>query len=158
MLQNARDLRHAATDAETWMWSELRGRRLNGFRFVRQLPIGPYIADFACRARHLIIELDGSQHADRRSDETRTVYLQSHGWAVLRFWNEEVLRERGAVCETILAVLGGRVTEPCDGGGLIHGLRFAPVIPSPASLRSAPSPDSGEGGAPYPDMALGRPA
>ncbi len=148
LLRNSRSLRVRSTDAERLLWSELRGNWLNGFRFVRQFPIKPYIADFACRRRRLVVELDGSQHAENERDDRRTAYLNRAGWSVLRFWNDEVLRERDAVCETILAALNGRFAERCDGAGLIHGLRFAPGAPSPASLRSAPSPDSGEGRVP----------
>ena len=156
--KRARSLRRGETTAEYRLWYELRDNRLNGYKFVRQFPIGPYFADFACRSTWLIIELDGSQHAESAKDAARTAYLNAHGWSVLRFWNDEVLRDRRAVCETILAVLEGRITEGCDGAGLFDGLRFVPRSPSPAALRlgraagltrpSDPSPDSGEGTAP----------
>jgi very-short-patch-repair endonuclease len=61
----ARTLRQVENEAEEALWFELRGRRLNGFKFVRQLPIGPYFADFACREKRLVVEVDGSQHAGR---------------------------------------------------------------------------------------------
>jgi very-short-patch-repair endonuclease len=64
----ARQLRKVENDAEEWLWHELRGRRLNGHKFVRQLPIGPYFADFACREANLVVEVDGSQHANRSQD------------------------------------------------------------------------------------------
>ncbi|MEX6505389.1 endonuclease domain-containing protein [Jiella sp. M17.18] len=146
----ARGMRYDPTDAEARLWSDLRGSRLNGYRFVRQLPIKPYIVDFACRSHRLVVEVDGFQHADDRSDPGRTASLNDRGWSVLRFWNAEVLRERAAVCETILAVLDGRIGKRCDGGGWSHGLRFAPGRPSPASRRSAPSPAGGRGGVPLP--------
>ncbi len=117
-------LRAGQTDAERVIWSELRGRRLNGHKFVRQLPIGPYVADFVCRHRRLLVELDGSQHADPGRNEARTCFLRSAGYAVLRFWNEEVMRERADVLETILAALVGRLSPS-------PGLRFAPPTLSP---------------------------
>lgn len=108
------------------MWRELRNRLLNGYRFSRQVHVGSYIVDFACRSKRLIIELDGSQHADNRGDDVRTAVLNKAGYSVLRFWNDEVVFERQAVLETILAVLDGRITSPSPG------LRFAPADLSPA--------------------------
>jgi very-short-patch-repair endonuclease len=93
------------------MWSELRGRRLNGYKFVRQFPIGRYFADFACRDHQLVVEVDGSQHANRSSDSIRDMYMVANGWSVVRFWNTQVLRERAAVLETIVAILEKRLTD-----------------------------------------------
>ncbi|WP_306120435.1 MULTISPECIES: DUF559 domain-containing protein [unclassified Roseitalea] len=121
----ARAMRAAPTDAEHLLWFELRNRHLNGYRFSRQVRIGPFIADFACRARKLVVELDGSQHAGSIHDERRTRSPKSRGYAVLRFWNDEVVFERGAVLDTILAVLDGRIHSPSPG------LRFAPADLSP---------------------------
>ena len=154
--QRARSLRRSETTAEYRLWYELRDSRLNGYKFVRQFPIESYFTDFACRSSWLIVELDGAQHAVSTEDATRTVFLNEHGWSVLRFWNDEVLRERRAVCETILSVLEGRITERCNGSGLTDGLRFAPGKPSPAS-RASPFPDSGEGEAPLPALEEPRP-
>ena len=100
----AKTLRANSTDAERKLWSRLRDRRLLGFKFVRQEPIGPYIADFACREADLVIELDGSQHAEDeviRYDDKRTVVLAQHGYDVLRFWNSEALRHTDGVLEII---------------------------------------------------------
>jgi very-short-patch-repair endonuclease len=98
----ARDLRNAATDAERALWQELRRGKFPGARFRRQVPIGPYIADFACLKNRLVIELDGSQHVERATyDEARTEFLRSQRFRVLRFWNGQLFSEREAVIETI---------------------------------------------------------
>ena len=117
----ARTLRANDTEAEYRLWSELRNRHLNGYKFSRQIPLGPYIVDFICREHHLVIELDGSQHADSSHDIERTVWLNQQGYSVLRFWNGEVLTERRGVLETVLAVLNGQIAEPCGT------LRFSPA-------------------------------
>jgi very-short-patch-repair endonuclease len=89
---------------------------LGGFQFVRQLPIGPYFADFCCRKSKLVVELDGSQHADSAYDARRDAFMQAQGWSILRFWNHDVLKQRTVVCETILATLqGNRPAETCNG-------------------------------------------
>jgi very-short-patch-repair endonuclease len=100
-----RKLRGVQTDAERKLWFELRDRRLGGFKFVRQEAIGPYIVDFICRERKLIIEADGSQHAESAKDVVRDAYLTREGYRVMRFWNNDVLRNREGVLETILAAL-----------------------------------------------------
>ena len=109
----ARSLRKLQNEAEAALWSELRSRRLNGHKFVRQHPIGPYFADFVCRARRLVVEVDGSQHVGSKTDETRDRYMNEAGWSVLRVWSNEVLSQRQAVLETIAAALEGRL------GGLV---------------------------------------
>ncbi len=121
----ARDLRKSQTEAEALLWADLRDRRLAGYRFNRQVRIGSFIADFCCRAENLIVELDGSQHAEIDKDHSRTDWLNRQGYAVLRFWNNEVAEKRQSVLETILAVLGRRITIPSPG------LRFAPADLSP---------------------------
>jgi very-short-patch-repair endonuclease len=104
-------LRKDGTKPEALLWIEIKANRLGGHHFVRQLPIEPYIADFACRKAKLVVELDGSQHANSNRDRHRDTFLRSQGWSILRFWNEDVLRRRTAVCNTILAVLEGRLAE-----------------------------------------------
>ena len=107
--KNAKSMRRVMTDAELKLWNELRAHRLMGMGFRRQVPVGPYITDFACSEHALIIEVDGSQHgvSDRAShDETRTAYLKSRGWTVLRFWNDDILRDIDNVCQHIAAVAG----------------------------------------------------
>jgi 2-isopropylmalate synthase len=101
----ARALRRNATDAERAMWRLLRDRRLNGTKFRRQVPVGPFIADFASIEHCLVIELDGGQHADSASDERRDAFLAANGWRVLRFWNNDVMRNREGVLESILKAL-----------------------------------------------------
>lgn len=121
--RRARALRQSDNDAEQRLWSNLRNRQLGGFKFVRQLPIGPYFADFACRERMLVVEIDGSQHAGSLSDQRRNVFMLSAGWSVLRFWNVDVLRETDSVLETILGVLDGRLVDPVEA----YDLRFYPA-------------------------------
>lgn len=105
--ERARALRHGDNLAEGRLWSELKDRRLGGHKFVRQHPVGPYFADFACREKRLVVELDGSQHADSEHDRRRDAFMQAAGWSVIRFWSHEARAETRAVCETILAALGG---------------------------------------------------
>jgi len=99
---SARALRRRMTDAERRIWYFLRGRQLADFKFRRQHPIGPYVVDFVCLAHKLVIELDGSQHADAANDRRRDAFLQREGYRVLRFWNNEALSHTAAVCESIL--------------------------------------------------------
>ena len=95
-------------DAEKKLWFHLRGRQMAGFRFRRQVPIGGYIADFACLSARLIVEVDGGQHNEDDNeilDARRTAWLESRGYRVLRFWNSYVLTEIDSVTETIFNVL-----------------------------------------------------
>ncbi|ARQ56654.1 DUF559 domain-containing protein [Rhizobium sophoriradicis] len=119
----ARSLRQSDNDAESKLWNELRDRRLNEHKFVRQLPIGPYFADFACRELRLVVEIDGSQHADNRRDAIRDIFMTGNGWSVVRFWNVDVLRELSSVLDTILAICDGRLTERVEA----TDLRFFPA-------------------------------
>ena len=112
---NARELRMNSTDAERFLWFELRDHRLNGFAFRRQVPIDRYIADFVCHAARLVIELDGGQHFSddhERSDALRTKALEAKGFHVVRFTNTDVLTNRDGVLETIAAVLAERAPTP----------------------------------------------
>jgi len=118
LLQFARSLRKQQTDAETKMWSLLRGRRLAGKKFRRQHPIPPYIVDFYCHEAALVIEIDGGQHAeDRRRDDNRTVFLEKKGVRVIRFWNNEVLGE----IEAVLQVIWDALQEPSPPAPLPGG-------------------------------------
>ena len=102
----ARGLRRRQTEAERRLWSRLRARALDGWKFRRQHPVGPYVLDFVCEDARLAIEIDGGQHADRsEQDQDRTVALERHGYRVIRFWNNEVLDQTDAVLETIFAEL-----------------------------------------------------
>ena len=98
----ARQLRSNMTVAERRLWCRLRRRQLEGIRFRRQTPIGPYYVDFICLEEKLIIEIDGGQHAiEREADGARTQWLESKGYRVLRYWNNEVLEKTEAVVEDI---------------------------------------------------------
>jgi very-short-patch-repair endonuclease len=99
----ARRLRKNSTFAERKLWKYLRSRSLGGFKFVRQEPIGPYIADFACREKRLIVEVDGGQHATAQRDAIRDRWLSAHRYRVLRFWNNEVLGNIEGVWDVIFA-------------------------------------------------------
>ena len=93
-LPRARELRRNNTLAEARLWEQLRAKRIPGFKFVRQHPIGPYFADFACRTAKLIVEVDGATHStpeELKHDQTRTAFLQQKGYRVLRISNDEVL-------------------------------------------------------------------
>jgi very-short-patch-repair endonuclease len=101
-LERVRSMRRARTPAEAKLWQALRGRRLGGAKFRRQVWIGPYIADFFCLEAGLVVELDGSQHADQsRYDEARTAFLASKGLRVLRIWNNDVTGNFDGVLEAI---------------------------------------------------------
>jgi len=107
MNQRARQLRKSQTDAENRLWGFLRNRRLCGFKFRRQYPIPPYIADFVCVEAGLIIEIDGGQHASEQlRDEERSPFLKSVGYRTVRFWNNDVLLRTNEVLEAILQELG----------------------------------------------------
>ena len=104
--QFARTLRHNQTDAERELWQLLRRRELAGYKFRRQMPLGPYIADFVCLSARLIIELDGGQHGEQIAyDSERTKWLEAQSFRVFRFWNNQVFKERDAVLQTILSAL-----------------------------------------------------
>jgi very-short-patch-repair endonuclease len=103
--QPASRLRLHSTDAERLLWSRLRGRRL-GWKFRFQHTIGPYVADFVCLQRKLIVEADGGQH-NPRADRARTAYLRKRGFRIVRFWNHDILQNIDGVLETILIILDG---------------------------------------------------
>jgi very-short-patch-repair endonuclease len=105
---NARRLRRDSTDTERRLWAVLRDRRLAGYRFRRQHPIGNFIVDFACTRHRLIIEADGGQHADNDTDQRRSAVLQAEGWRLIRFWDNEVLTNTEGVIEVILQALQER--------------------------------------------------
>ncbi len=116
---NARALRREATPAERRLWHLLRDHRP---RFTRQLVVGHYILDIACRAAKVGIELDGGQHAEQvEYDAARTHYLDAHGWTILRFWNLDVLDNPEGVATAILTAVAQASTHPrplpCREGG-----------------------------------------
>ncbi len=97
----SRQLRKDMTDAERALWQELRDREKFSIKFRRQFPIGQYIADFVCLEHRLIVEVDGGQHLQSADDDQRTRWLELNGFRVLRFWNNDVLKNRQGVCEAI---------------------------------------------------------
>ncbi len=112
-------MRRKPTDAERKLWYLLRSLKPLGMHFRRQAPIGPYVADFAWLAGKLVVELDGSQHAAERKshDDRRTAWLQSQGYRLLRFWNNDVLTSATAVGEMILAAAQDPTPGPSPQGG-----------------------------------------
>jgi very-short-patch-repair endonuclease len=113
------------TDAERRLWYHLRAHRFAGHKFKRQVPVGSYVVDFACLNRKLIIELDGGQHAGKAADKRRDAWLKMRGFELLRFWNNDALRNTDGVLELIMMALNER--------------------PSPGALNAPPSPHRGEG-------------
>ena len=155
-LQNAQALRESRTDAEGLLWHYLRDKQLDGYKFRRQQPIGPYIVDFACMPHKLLIELDGGQHADQHTyDQKRDAFLREQGYTILRFWNNEVFENCFGVLESILTALDhhsplegesvrqGRqpAAEPVGGGESVG--HPPPHQPSPHGSASATPPHGG---------------
>ena len=132
-LSKAQRLRRDPTDAERKLWSALRNRQLEGAKFRKQQPIGPFIVEFACQEHRLIIEADGGQHAENVSDAKRTAFLESKGYRVLRFWNTDILTNLNGVAEVIATEL--RTPHPARAS------------------RESPSPSRGEGHAGAPTNA-----
>ena len=102
---HAAQLRRLATDAERLLWSRLRDRRL-GYKFRFQHSLGPFVADFVCLQRRLIVEADGGQH-NAQADRARTIYLRNRRFRIVRFWNHDILQNIDGVVETLLIILEG---------------------------------------------------
>jgi len=118
----ARRLRHNSTGAETILWRHLRRLETHGTHFRRQVPIGKFIVDFTCMAARLIVEVDGSQHGETpvaSRDRQRTQWLEAEGYRVMRFWNNEVMRDSRGVMDAIYAELYGNAVPR----SLIHNRR-----------------------------------
>ncbi|WP_324807872.1 endonuclease domain-containing protein [Sphingomonas sp. LY29] len=116
----SRILRNLPTPAEAMLWRSLRNRQVEGVRFNRQVPIGPFICDFVSRSGKLIIEVDGGQHAiNLATDNARTHFLQTKGYRVLRFWNNEVADNIEGVLQVIVQALKNSPspTPPASGRG-----------------------------------------
>jgi len=102
LTEAAKELRRSSTDAERLLWKRLKAKQLNGLKFRRQEQIGRFIVDFVCHEKSIIIEADGSQHAlEKGKDQERTQWLNSQGFIVLRFWNNEILMNIEGVMEAI---------------------------------------------------------
>ena len=161
-LQNAQILRENRTDAEGLLWHYLRDKQLDGYKFRRQQPIGPYIVDFACMPQKLLIELDGGQHAEQHTyDQKRDAFLREKGYNILRFWNNEVFENCFGVLENIYAALHHHSREshhsPLEGESAKQGRQPAgepvrgdesgehppPHQPSPHGSASATPPQGG---------------
>jgi very-short-patch-repair endonuclease len=129
--RGARRLRRAQTPAEARLWSKLRNRGLAGYKFARQEPIGPYFADFACRERMLVVEVDGATHSTEEElarDQRRRRFLEDKGYRVLRVLNHDVITELEGVLETIRLALRER----------------SAAVPSRPAPHPSPLPASGE--------------
>jgi len=140
---HARRLRAKATDTELLLWKRLRSIETEGTHFRRQVPIGPFVADFACMAARLVIELDGSQHATEAhkiTDERRTRWLESEGYRVIRVWNNDLTNNMDGVLETVYAALYG--SRDADAHPLKHKRRQR-RHPTPARFARRPSPSRG---------------
>jgi very-short-patch-repair endonuclease len=108
LLERAKWMRSNPTEAEMRLWSLLRDRRLAAFKFRRQQVIEPYIVDFVCLDQRLIVEADGSQHADNEADARRDAFLRAQGFRIRRFWNNDIL----ARSETVAAVIQAALETP----------------------------------------------
>ncbi len=126
--RRARALRQGDNSAEGALWNVLKARQLGGHKFIRQHPIGPYFADFVQRSAKLVIKVDGSQHVENSYDRIRDEYMRNRGYSVLRFWSHDVLHNRPAVCDTILAVLNSAPISDV----VASVIRFVAGRPSPA--------------------------
>ncbi len=126
LLARAKWMRSNPTEAEKRLWSMLRDKRMRVFKFRRQMVVTPYIVDFVCLERRLIVEADGSQHAGSAYDERRDAVLRNHGFDVLRFWNNDIV---------------------CSASGVFDAIHAALCSPHPptAARRAPPSPARGEG-------------
>jgi very-short-patch-repair endonuclease len=110
-ISRARRLRKDQTDVEALLWSRLRDRRLEGWKFRRQAPVDRYVVDFLCVDAKLVIELDGGQHT-AETDEERTRMIEACGFLVIRFWNNDVLTNLDGVLLRILETLRGGAPHP----------------------------------------------
>lgn len=121
LTETAKELRRSMTDAERILWQRLKAKQLNGLKFRRQEQIGRFIVDFICFERGVVVEADGGQHAlEREKDEERTQWLNSQGFTVLRFWNNDILTNTDGVMEAILSAcmeVPSPRPSPTDGRG-----------------------------------------
>jgi very-short-patch-repair endonuclease len=145
----ARRLRKKATYAEIKLWRHLRQVPMLGSHFRRQVPVGRYVADFACMAARLLIEVDGGQHGEQENvkrDEARTRLLEAEGYRVVRFWNNEIINNIDGVMEVIYAAVHG--ASDAEPARLKHERRrlLSPSGDHPTPARSARRPSPSRGG------------
>mgnify|MGYP000678056433 CR=1 FL=1 len=108
----AKHLRSHMTESENRLWRRLRARRLNGEKFRRQQPIGPYVVDFVHFGARLIVEADGGQHNDALHDEKRDNWLREQGFTVMRFWNNEIMSNLDGVLAAVMDAVAGSPLSP----------------------------------------------
>lgn len=111
----ARKLRQNSTEAEKYLWSRLKRKQFLGLKFRRQQVIENYIVDFLCFEKRIIIELDGGQHADNPKDLDRTSVLESKGFLVIRYWNNDVSNNMEGVLEEMTAIIHPHLNPPPEG-------------------------------------------
>jgi very-short-patch-repair endonuclease len=147
----AKRLRETTTAAEDLLWRRLRRLPVSGTHFRRQVPIGPYVADFACMAARLITEVDGSQHGHEdniKRDDARSRWLEAEGYRVLRFWNNDLTGNMDGVLEAIYAAVHG---SPSAEPAPLKHLRYRRDLPRqaaaspPRRAQRADPPPAGEG-------------
>ena len=129
-IAKARSLRHRLTDAERKLWYLLRNRRFSDAKFRRQVPLGPYVADFLSFERHVVVEVDGGQHAGAASDQVRDDWFRGQGFTVVRFWNNDVLKNLEGVATMLLEIVNTNTPHPAS---------------PPLAAVTPPSPTRGEG-------------
>ncbi len=136
--QFVRRLRRNQTDAERMLWFRLRDRRLAGWKFKRQVSIDRFVVDFFCSDAKLIVEIDGGQH-DQNSerDANRTKILEAMGYLVVRFWNNDVMRNTDGVLEEILSTVNQQRSEPPHPNPLPGGERGPTDFAAPPAIRTA---------------------
>ena len=130
----AKHLRHRMTDSENKLWRHLRAHRLNGKKFRRQQPIGPYVVDFVHFGARLIVEADGGQHNDAPHDERRDAWLRTQGFKVLRFWNNEIMSNLDGVLITVMAALN-ELPPPLPNPSPARGEGLLMPLPNPSPAR-----------------------
>jgi very-short-patch-repair endonuclease len=123
-VQTARRLQRDQTDAERILWFRLRDRRLGGWKFRRQMSLNGFVVDFCCPDAKLIIELDGGQHVNHKAEDSRrSEDLETSGYLVLRFWNNDVFQNLDGVLEEILKTISQQMIEPPHPAPLPFGER-----------------------------------
>jgi very-short-patch-repair endonuclease len=133
----ARRLRRNQTDAERVLWFRLRGRRLAGLKFKRQVPVDRYVADFLCSDGKLIVEIDGGQHDQQRErDSIRTATLEAMGYLVLRFWNSDIMQNTEGVLQDILSTVSQSRFDPPHPNPLPSGERERTARVAPLSAKA----------------------